>query len=331
MRAAYHRYGPCLTEATYAGRTGPGIEHSATVSLGRSDDIVRGVYRLRMDVKAPVGFSRFVVFQIGADTYSYTGERKLALGNETGLLREWDAQWGGDVYRTAPLEWTGRVPWVSFHAAAARTGSEDQGAWANRGIVLRSWNARLGGKAAAPWVAERGVRARGADTSTVDLVPPPGVRRLEPGDFIEAVVEHVVMPQFARDYYGPNAGLRAALGRWENTWQMIHREAVGNDRRVDAAAGALEGLWPAVRLRAAEGRAECVLTGGLGYVPVTLAGLPSPRGWGLEIDGRPLDQSAHGNDYWQTDFDPGRRTWEITFNIPSDDATARKLRLTRRP
>ena len=69
--------------------------------------------------------------------------------------------------------------------------------------------------------------ARGADTSTVDLLPPPGVTRLEPGDFVEATIEHVIMPQFAADYYGPNEALRAALGQWENTWRMIHREAVG--------------------------------------------------------------------------------------------------------
>ncbi|MCX6908121.1 MAG: LamG domain-containing protein, partial [Verrucomicrobia bacterium] len=51
MRTAYERYGPCLTEVTYAGRLGDGIEHAATVSLARTDDIVRGIYRLRLDVK----------------------------------------------------------------------------------------------------------------------------------------------------------------------------------------------------------------------------------------------------------------------------------------
>ena len=111
MRTAYLRQGPCLTEVTYAGHTTTAIEHSATVSLARTDDVVRGIYRLRMDVKEALDFSRFVIFQIGADTYSYTGERKMALGSETGVLREWDTQWGGDRYRTDPIECTGRVPW----------------------------------------------------------------------------------------------------------------------------------------------------------------------------------------------------------------------------
>ena len=318
MRTAYQRQGPCLTEVTYAGRTGPAIEHSATVSLYRSDDVVRGTYRLRMDVNQALDFSRFVIFQIGADTYSYTGERQLAVGNETGLVREWDTQWGGDTYRTEPLECTGRVPWISLHEAVSRAGPETkQGAWANRGLVIRSWDARLGGKKAAPWVAERGVNARGADTSTVDLVPPPGVRRLEPGDFVEATIEHIVMPQFAKDYYGPNEALRAALGQWENTWRMIHREAAGNDRRVEIKAGTLERLYPAVRIGTVDDRAEFTLAGGLGYVPVTFTGLTSPRGHALYLDGQRLDQSVHGNDFWQTDYDPATQRWEMTFNIPA--------------
>jgi hypothetical protein len=304
MRTAYRRHGPCLTEVTYAGRTGDGLEHSATVSLARTDDIVRGVYRLRLDVTQATEFSRFVLFQIGADTYSYTGERKMALGNETGLLREWATEWGGDTYRGEPVEWTGRVPWASLHEAVPRLKPDEHGAWANRGLVLRRWNARLGGREAAPWIAERGVRARGVDTSTLDVLPPPGLTRLEPGDFVEATFEHVVLPQFAADYYGPNEALQAALREHENTWRMVHREAVGNDRRVEVATGTLESLHPAVVIRTNDGEAELTLTGGLGFVPITFDGLTSPRGHVLYVDGEPLDQSVHGNDFWQTDYDP---------------------------
>jgi hypothetical protein len=328
MRTAYQRQGPCLTEVTYAGRTGTAIEHAATVSLYRSDDVVRGTYRLHMDVHQALDFSRFVIFQIGADTYSYTGERQLAVGNETGLLRQWETQWGGDTYRTEPLECTGRVPWISLHEAVSRAGQAGegkQGAWANRGLVIRAWDARLGGRKAAPWAAERGVKARGADTSTVDLVPPPGTRRLEPGDFVEATIEHIVMPQFAKDYYGPNEALRAALGQGENTWRMIHREAAGNDRRVDIKTGTLERLDPAVRIGTVDDGAEFTLAGGLGYVPVTFTGLASPRGHALSLDGQRLDQSVHGNDFWQTDYDPAAQRWEITFNIPAGKTPVRLM------
>ncbi len=330
MRTAYERQGPCLTEVTYAGHTGPALEHAATVSLGRTDDIVRGVYRLRLDVTKPVAFSRFVIFQIGADTYSYTGERKMALGNETGLLKEWDTRWGGDTLRAGPFECVGRVPWVSLHEAVARVKPGEPGAWANRGIVIRSWKARLGGKEAAPWMAEHGMKVGGVDTSTADIVPPPGVARLEPGDFVEATFEHLIMPQAAEDYYGPNKALSAALMKDGNTWRMIRREAVGNDRHVAMRTGDLQGLYPAVKVRTVNGAAEFTLTGGLGYVPVTFSGLAGPSGYELTLDGKPVDQSVHGNDFWQADYVAVTRQWQLTFNIPLSDGHPHTVRLVRK-
>lgn len=317
MRAAYLRQGPCLTEVLYAGRLGDGVEHAATVSLGRTDDLVRGVYRLRLDVTKPVNFSRFVLFQIGADTYSYTGERRMALGNETGLMNEWDTRWGGEAVKAGPYACGGRVPWVSLHGAVARRTANGQGAWANRGVVIRAWRARLGGREAAPWLVERGVKAHGMETSTVDFVPPPGVARLEPGDFVEATFEHVIVPQAAEDYYGPNEALREALRKDADTWRMIHREAVGNDRNVTMTRGSLVGLFPAVRVRAVRDAAAFTLAGGLGYVPITVEGLSSPDGYTLRIDGRPVDQGVHGRDFWQADDDADSKRWSLTYTVPT--------------
>lgn len=331
MRTAYARQGPCLTEVTYAGRLGEGIEHAATVSLGRTDDLVRGVYRLRLDVREAVAFSRFVIFQIGADTYSYTGERKMALGNETGLLKEWDTQWGGDGYRTRPMECAGRIPWVSLHEAVPRLKPGEPGAWANRGIVIRSWRARLGGQEAGPWMAEYGTQARGQASSTADIVTPPGVTRLEPGDFVEATFEHLIVPQAADDYYGPNDALRQALKKDGNTWRMIRREAVGNERQVVVTQGRLVRLSPAVCLEARDDAAEFTLSGGLGYVPITVEGLSCPDGHTLWVDGVPVDQSVHGCDYWQTDDDPGSRRWSRTYTLPLAEGQAHRIRLAPSP
>ncbi len=322
MHSAYQRYGPCLTEVTYAGKTGDAMEHEVTVSLTRSDDIVRGYYRLRLNVRKTMKFSRFVIFQIGADTYSYTGERKMAYGNENGLMLEWNTHWGGDVYRTKPMECMGRTPWMSLHQAVARSAT---GAWANRGIVIRTWNARIGGEKTPPWIAEHGVNTQGADTSTMDIIPPPGVSRLEPGDYVEATFEHIIMPQYAKDYYGPNQALHSALTRWENTWQMVHREAMGNDRRVSIRTGSLELLYPDIRIRSKGNRAEFMLTGGLGYVPITFMGLTAMDGYILHYDGTTLNQSVHGNDFWQTDYDPTTHTWSRTYNIKTDDDTQHRI------
>jgi hypothetical protein len=331
MKTAYLSQGPNLTEVLYAGESGDGkLTHSATVSLYRTDDLVRGVYRLRLDVREATDFSRLAICQIGADTYNYTRERRMALGNETGLLREWDTQAGGGAYRTPPLECTGRVPWVSLHDAVSQDASK-AGAWANRGLVLRQWDARLGGKPAPPFIAEHGVSPGGFDTSVIDLVPPPEVTRLEPGDYVVAAIEHLVIPQFARDYYGPGASLREALQRDENTWHMVHREAVGNDLPVEVTEGTLERVRSTL-IRAAEGtHATFAITGGLGYVPVTITGLTGYAGPVLErqeADGawRAVDQSVHGRDFWQTGYDAALREWQVTYTLPADAGRTQRFR-----
>ncbi|TWT79272.1 hypothetical protein CA13_06700 [Planctomycetes bacterium CA13] len=317
MKTTEHRQGPCLTEVTFDGHLGSGIRQAATVSLSRTDDLVRGTYRLRMAVKKATDFSRLVIFQIGADTYSSTGERKMAIGDTTGLLKEWNTQWGGNTYRTNPVACTGRATWVSLHDAVARPKQGNQEACANRGVVIRSWKARLGGKDTPPWIAEHGVNARGHDTSTIDFVAPPGITRLEPGDFVDATIEHIVMPQFARNYYGPNEALRSALAQHENTWQMIHREAVNNDRKAEASIGKIQRTYPDVRIHTLNNEAKLTLSGGLGYVPITFTDLSSPSHYELVVDGHPLDQSVHGNDFWQTEYDATSKRWSQTYNLPA--------------
>ena len=208
MRAVYHKLGPCLTEVSYSGNLGDGIEHSVTASLARSDDIVRGVYRVRMDVKEAVDFSRFVFFQVGSDTYNYTSEAKMALGDASGMSEEWKTGNGG---AGDGLPWSDAVDLSSTKGArelkTRALGAEVLGAWANRGIVIREWRAKLGGKESGAFAVESNV----GKAPTADLVPPPGLTQFLPGDYVEATFECVVMPQAAADYYGPNKALRQAL------------------------------------------------------------------------------------------------------------------------
>jgi hypothetical protein len=55
---------------------------------------------------------------------------------------------------------------------------------------------------------------------------------------------------------------------------------------------------------------------------VTFTDLTDYKGYSLRImrDGTStrLDQSAHGDDYWQTDYDPSTGAWRQTYNVPLD-------------
>ena len=316
MKTTEASHGPCLTGVTFSGRLGTQIRHSAATSLGRTDDLVRGTYRLKMSVDEAVDFSRLVIFQIGADTYNMTRERKTALGNLSGLRSQWDARWGGNRYHAEPIQCLGQTPWVSMHDAIPKSTTNADQAWANRGIVIRSWKARLGGKKAMPWIAQRGLEDRGVQSATIDIVPPPGIKQLVPGDFVDATIEYIVVPQAERNYYGPNGELRETLRKDGNTWKMIFREAVKNDRKVSIKIGEIQHRFPNIEIRTENDRAEYTFFGGLGYVPITFTHLSSPTGYTLFVNDDEFDQAVHGNDFWQVDFDSKTRRWSQTYNIP---------------
>jgi hypothetical protein len=324
------RNGPCLSEVRMEGKTGAALTHSITASLGRTDDIVRAVYQVRLDVSAKQSFSRMALFQIGSETYHYARERRFAVGDESGVKKEWAATWGGDIDRTAPLECTGHVPWGSLHDAVSGRSTPDQSS-ANRGWVIREWKARLGGRDARPWVIERGVGNGENASSILSIVPPPQVNELLPGDHVEAVIEMLVIPCSEGEYYGPNEALRQALRQHGGSWEMVHREALGNMRVAEVSTGRLGRIHPDIRVAAQENIAEFTLRGGVAFVPVTVTGLSRPDRFRLLVDGKPLDQSVHGNDFWQTDWSPIDRTWSQTFNVPAAAEGTVRLRFEPRP
>ena len=325
MQADYQRQGPCLTETTYSGSIGDtGVHQHVSVGIARSDDLLVGTYRIIMRVTKPVDYSRFVIFQTAADSYATTRDRKLAVGNLSGLIREWRSH---NITLTTqkeshpnfkPIQLAQPAAWASLHGT--RPASDTKGAVASRGFIIRDWRAQLGGRAVTPWVTEHFIPSK--NCSTLDLVPPPHLTGLQPGDFIEATIEHIVIPIHADDYYGPDENLRAALKQHANSWQMLHRQAKENKRTARATKGNLTGLYPDIQIVAENDAASFILSGGMNYIPITIQNLTSHSGFDLTVNGKRFDQSVHGKDYWQTDFDPKSKRWSQTYNIPGSNTNA---------
>ena len=327
MRSWYASHGPNLTDVTYAGVSADGaIAARLNVLTPRSDDINRAIHRIRYDVLKPAPFRRLAFYQVGADNYNDHQFTTLARGDAAGLREEWEPPRGGRRYSRTGIVCKGETPWFSLHGAINR--DKKEGAWANRGLVVRKWNARLGGQPVnIPSAAVFGTE-NGPPSANLELTPPPGLTELQPGDFVEAVLELVIMPISADDYYGPNAALSAALRTGGNTWKILHREAAGNSYTVESVRGRVVSSWPlAVSVDVRES-AELVLNGGLGYVPVTFGGLSSYRAYELWRDDgqgfRRVDQTVHGHDFWQTDFDPITKTWSLSYNVPVDTNDERR-------
>ncbi len=329
-RTDFRAYGPCLTEVVHSEESaGGGMAARMGASLARGDDYLRVFLHLRCDARERMRWRRLAFLQFGADFYNDTPSRRVAVGDAGGMREEWEPKGSDGVFDKAGVALTGPQPWVSMHGFD-RSASQPGRAAASRGLVVRSWSAVLGGKPSPqPHVSFfRTEWGRGNHRTVVELAPPPEVTELRSGDFIEANVELVVFPADAASYYGPDEAFRKALADGADTWRPVQREAEGNGLSVRARRGAVENPYPLVVAVDPRQCAEVAWEGGLGHLPVTFTGLKKPKGYELALDGKRVDQSVHGNDFWQTDYDAVSGQWRMTFNVHAEGGSAAAHTLT---
>lgn len=317
----FHRAnGPNLTDVVYTGISQDGaIAARFTVSTPRSDDINRSYHAFRYDILKPVSFQRLAFYQLGADGYNPNRFDRLAVGNEKGLLLEWKPALGGDRYHMKDAIVPGRLSWVSLHRTTECFKCDDNlGSKANRGMVIRYYRAQIDGKEySAPTLGFYGMTDFGIDSATVDITPPPDVQRLSPGDWVECRLDLLVLPQYADDYYGPNAALQEALKKHQDTWTMVYREAIGNDLKIDMLSGRLVENYPILIDVGKEQKAEFAVSGGVGYAPMIFRGVPNGGKYRLaELqDGKPAD--IPDNRHYQLGRAPDGG-YQVVYNILLD-------------
>jgi hypothetical protein len=330
QKTLYNSYGPVISDVTYAGETPDGaIQSCVRTQTWRVDDYVRALYTLRYLVVKPVDdIGRIAFFQLGADHYNDISFRRMVRGTLDGLEETWEPEKGGHSYSRRGEPLPGAFPWVGMVEINKNTPRPfpegDQGALGDKAFIVREWKARLGGKVcASPCYSVYGTKD-GWNGALVELSPPKGLNRLEKGDYVEAQVEFVVLPQSADDYYGPNKNLIAALKEGTDPSRLIAREVSGTNVVVEAAVGKVEQSWP-VRITAEQGtQAEFTVIGGVGYTPITICGARANSGFMLyekKMDDTlaAVDQSSTvGRDWWQADYDTGAKTWDITYTLPLD-------------
>ena len=322
MRTAYLRYGPNLTEVRYAGTLGDGaIALQATVSSPGCDDVARAFHHVRYDVLKPAPFSRMALYQLGADQYNDHQFNTLARGGSEGLIEEWTFEKGGLAYDRAGIVCEGSGPWwFSLHDAVPR--ALRGGAWANRGLIVRAWEARLGGAIVErPYASFFGTN-NGVPGMNVELTPPPELDVLLPGDYVDALVEIVVIPMKAEDYYGPNVNLRADLKQHANTWEPVHRLARLNTLNITMHKGTLLQGYPLRVQTNPVGEAAFSIQGGAGCVPCTLSGSVEVSHGRLRQTGEDFltvkDSLESENQHRQIHYDHTSDAHEATFRLNLD-------------
>ena len=96
---------------------------------------------------------------------------------------------------------------------------------------------------------------------------------------------------------------------------------MGNDLKVVVHGGALLHGYP-IMVDVEKEEVSVDIVGGVGFVPIRFEGLGRAKGYALYeiVDGKEykLDQSVHGNDFWQVDDDAESNTFKMSFNLPLD-------------
>ena len=330
VKVNYASHGPNLTKVIYTGITADEkMQVKITAQLQRCDDIVRAYYTLEYDVLADLTFNRMAFFQMGTTGYNEGNPNILAYGNASGLTDEYAPTKGGEKYQYKNIlqmngiSLSGTSPWVSLHQASPFNSSET-GSWPNRAMVIREYEAKINGSQNnTPNIRVYGSSNNHHNTASfyVELGPKGNVSKLKAGDYLNATVEFMVIPRFHNDYFGTNDQLKSSLIIDQNTYKPALFQAIGNNIIPTVTKGTLVSTHPTVVQADSDG-AIVSLQNGVGYVPITFTGLTTYKGWALEEnDGTGVwtsiaeSQEVHGNDYYQTEYDPVTNTYSLTFNV----------------
>ena len=337
LRTHYEYTGPNLTNVVYSGITRDGaIRATLKTQLGRTDDLVRAYYHLDYEVLEDIEYNRFAMFQMAADRYADNGFTRYAYGDGANLILDAEIPdhrttgYSNTNQRGIPID--GAAPWVMLYDNQ-RTGDNLPERLANIGFIVRAYRATIGQQVVTiPHININRTFNGGFSQIGFELgIPFDEAHRVIPaGSRLTAVIEYVVPPADKSAYYGDSDYLRAMPAEHYQSTAMLQHLAAENQVIAEALVGSTRSDQP-VELDAATGATavEFRLSGGLGFVPVTIRGLARPDGWRLErLDGERwnlVDQSVEGNDYWQAYHRVANNSYDLIFNLANQNTQTYRL------
>jgi hypothetical protein len=323
-KTAYLSHGPCLTEVRYDGKYGSRreVDLAATVRTLRTDDYARTFKSLHYQASESASLKNGWLFKMGRSAGLRTPQ--IAYGHGKGLLAEQNVpenlKPNQRVVDQVTLE--GEGPWwVAFPGATPFRKTWGTG---SRALIIRSYEAQFAGTSyTQPTISMPVYQAAKNETPNLDLllVPPRGVTGFVPGDEVKMDLEWVTVPRTADDYYGPDVAFGKHLAKNPGSWRTVYREATGNNLQVEVRGGTVLKTYPLI-VHTNSSKVVVEIRGGVGAVPLRFEGLHAATGYTLYRSKggtlKALDQAVHGNDFWQTDYDPKSNSWKRTSNLPLD-------------
>ena len=332
VKTDFKKYSPNLTETSVSAiSSDEKLKLDYTFHLNRSDDYNRIYYRVKIKALDNTAFNRFDIFQLGGDIYNIHNTQQVAYGNDTGRVAQFvPTNDGSNDYTTVAIALEGSDPWIwagdGLNYTGATSGIDID---CNNGLIIRDYKGVFNGVPNdTPYFRERSSSqgfssSHGTNPTSYCLVPPPGVTSFSTGDSIEFLAEVVILPKQAVDYYGTNQNFTNALTAFGNSFELLLREVKNNQIKAASPTHAFDSIYP-LSVQTSNDEALLDLHGGVGYVPVVfteLTEVDDPNLWVAEDSCWQLvDQSVHGKDYWQAEYNENTGLFDLIYNVNQDRA-----------
>ncbi len=325
LKTAYLSHGPCITDVRYSGYYGMNreVELMAQVQTLRTNDYNRVFQKLRYTFTQDVTPESISLFKLGKSFHYQTPA--IAYGNKQGLIKEHQVPKTlkhRDLFlEDIPI--TGAAPWwVAFPQGQITKSNKGNG---YKSLIIRDYKVVANGKTYtqprfnSPNHAPH--KHHSQPNLDLEILAPKEVTVFKAGDTIELNLELIALPRHIDDYYGNNQSFREHLSQHTNSWKTTHREAVMNDINLEVKGGVVENNYPIVIQKQAD-QIAVMIERAVGAVPISFKGLDSATDYSLyQLMNQKwvkFHPEVHGNDYWQTDYDPSTQTYQISYNLPLD-------------
>lgn len=330
VKTDFKKYSPNLTETSISALSSDQkLKFDYSFYLNRSDDFTRIYYKVKIKALDNANFGRFDIFQLGGDRYNIHNTQQVVYGNDTGAVAQFlPTNNGSNNYTTSEIALLGNNPWLWAGDGLSYTGATSGiDIDCNNAMIIRDYHGVFNGMPNdTPYVRERSSSigfssSQGTNPTSYCLVPPAGIQSFTAGDSIELLVEVLVLPKQLGDYYGPNQNFVAALTAYGNSYELALREARQNQIIAQSPSNTVKRQYP-LTVAVLNDEAIVDINGGVGYMPLVFEGLSEvddPQLWLAEDSCWQLvDQSVHGKDFWQVEYNENTASFDLIFNVNQD-------------
>ena len=336
---SYKSQAPNMSDVIYSGISEDGkIAIEINARMGRTNDIVRSTYSIKLNFLEDVNFNNLAIFKLCADGYADNYFTSYAIGNDQSSKPAVPVSAMPEMEKSAEFE--GANPWFMLMDSLGRE------EYANIGFIVRDYSAKLNGKT---YNVPAYKLVRPSDDTTqvaCELTVNPQVgNKIKKGSTIETVIEYLILPTSVSQeegqlgYYGDSEYLTTDRGGISviGSVDAMVEQAMFNDYKITIEKGTLIRKYP-IEINIDESGDKVVaqfsMRRGLGYTPIVFNGLDSYDGYYLEYGNgthwKALDQSVQGNDFWQVRYDYETQKYQIVYNVHNAIGINRDTQLSYR-